>query len=79
MNSLKDLPKGIRAVGEKKVFGQVHNGEEKECSSNNLKVEHIVASLPPDIPIPVPKNVREEAVLDTAFSEIEQDVEETKD
>jgi len=42
-------------------------------------VEHIVASLPPDIPIPVPKNVREEAVLDTAFSEIEQDVEETKD
>ena len=55
------------------------NREERECSSNVLKVEHIAASLPPDIPIPVPENVREEAILNAAIGEMEQDVEKTED
>jgi hypothetical protein len=31
------------------------------------------------IPIPLPENVREEAILDAVIGEIEQDVEETED
>jgi hypothetical protein len=60
-NSLKDLPKGvrwqclfghiIRAVGGKKYLVRFDNGEEKKCSLNILKVEHITASLSTDIPI----------------------------
>ncbi len=68
----------IRAVGENKCLVRFDNGEEKECSSNNLKVQHIAASLPPNILIPVPENVREEAILDDAIGEMEQDVEETE-
>ena len=55
------------------------NGEEKECSLNILKVEHIAASFPPDVPIPVPENVRKGAILNAAIGEMEQDVEETED
>jgi hypothetical protein len=42
-------------------------------------VEHVAASLPPDIPIHVPENVREEAILNAAIGEMEQVVEETED
>jgi hypothetical protein len=68
----------IRAVGEKKNLVRFDNGEEKECSSNILKVEHIAASLPPDIPIPVPENIREVAMLEDAVAEFEQDTEEAE-
>jgi hypothetical protein len=55
------------------------NAEEKECSSNILKVEHIAASLPPDIPILVPENIREAAMLEDVAAEVEQDTEEAED
>jgi hypothetical protein len=41
----------IRAVGGKKYLVRFDNGEEKKCSLNILKVEHITASLSTDIPI----------------------------
>jgi hypothetical protein len=69
----------IRAVGEKKYLVRFDNGEEKECSSKVLKVENIAASLPADITISVQENVREEAILNAAIGEMEQDAEETED
>ena len=83
---------GRRAAGQKRlcpnqrVSGSVgefiegpSNGEEKECSSNILKVESMAASLPPDVPLPVPQNVREEAMLDAVIGEVEQDADERED
>jgi len=69
----------VRAVGENKYLVRSNNGEEKECSSNILKVEHIAASLPPDVPVPIPENVREEVMLEGAIAEIEHDAEEGED
>ncbi len=69
----------IRAVGEKKYLVRFDNWEEKECSSNILKVESMAASLPPDVPLPVPQNVREEAMLDAVIGEVEQDADEGED
>ena len=44
-----------------------------------LKVEHATASIPPDIPLPTAENVREEALLENAVAEIEQDSAEAED
>ncbi len=44
-----------------------------------LKVEHAAASITPDIPLPTAENVREEALLENAVAEIEQDLAETED
>jgi hypothetical protein len=44
-----------KLVGEKKYLVRFVNGEERELPSAVLKVEHMVASLPPDLPIPTPQ------------------------
>jgi hypothetical protein len=56
----------VRAVGEKRYLVRFDNGEEKELASSVLKVESMVASIPPDVLAPLPRNIREEAVLETA-------------
>jgi hypothetical protein len=63
----------ITAVGEKKYLVWFDNGEEREFASAVLKVEHATASLPPDIPIPTAENVRNEAFMENAIAEVEQD------
>ncbi len=69
----------ITAVGEKKYLVRFDNGEERELPSAVLKVEHAAASIPLDIPIPTAENIREEALLENAVAEIEQDSAETED
>ena len=44
-----------------------------------LKVEQATASIPPDIPIPTAANIREEALLENAIAEVEQDSAEAED
>ena len=39
----------------------------------------MVASLPPDIPIPTPQNVREETLMETSIEEVEADAAEVED
>ncbi len=39
----------VRAVGEKRYLVRFDNGEEKELASSVLKVESMVASIPPDV------------------------------
>ncbi len=68
----------LQAVGEKKYLVRFGNGEERELPSAVLKVEHMVASLPPDLPIPTPQNVQEEAMLENAADEL-IDSKETED
>ena len=68
----------LRAVGEKKYLIRFDNGEEKELPSAVLKVEHMIASLPPDVPLPHPVNAQEEAILENAVDEV-ADTEETED
>lgn len=68
----------LRAVGEKKYLIRFDNGEEKEFPSAVLKVEHMIASLPPDVPLPHPVNAQEEAILENAVDEV-ADTEETED
>jgi hypothetical protein len=62
----------------KKNLVRFDNGEERELPSAVLKVEHMVASLPPDQKIPTPQNVQEEAMLENAADEL-IDSEETED
>jgi len=47
----------IQAVGERRYMVRFDNGQEKELPSNVLKVESALASIPPDVPIPVVANV----------------------
>jgi hypothetical protein len=68
----------VRAVGEKRYLIRFDNGEEKELPSAVLKVESIAASIPPDIPLPVAQNVREEALLENATADAEQDAVDTE-
>jgi hypothetical protein len=67
----------VRAVGEYLV--RFDNGEERECASNILKVEHVAASLLPDIPLPTPQNAREETLMETSIWEVEADAAEVED
>jgi hypothetical protein len=60
----------LRAVGEKKYLIRFDNGEEKEFPSAVLKVEHMIASLPPDVLLPHPVNAQEEAILENAVDEV---------
>jgi hypothetical protein len=69
----------ITAVGEKKYLVRFDNGEERELPSAVLKVEQATASIPPDIPIPTAANIREEALLENAIAEVEQDSAEAED
>jgi hypothetical protein len=46
----------VHAIEEKRYIVCFDNREERELPSEVLKVEHLIASLPPDIPIPTPQN-----------------------
>ncbi len=67
-----------RLLEKKRYLICFDNGEEKELPLAVLKVEHMVASLPPDILIPTPQNAQEEAMLENAVDEL-IDAEETAD
>jgi hypothetical protein len=70
----------IQAVGERRYLVRFDNGEEKECPSNILKVESAFASLPPDMPIPPPDNVRVRQAVEESLNDSEvQDAEEAED
>ena len=46
----------IQAVGERRYMVRFDNGQEKELPYIVLKVESALASIPPDVPIPVVAN-----------------------
>ncbi len=60
----------VSAVGERKYLVRFDDGSEKECPSAILRVEKVVASLPPDIPLPNPSNPIEVAELQDAAEEV---------
>jgi hypothetical protein len=67
----------ISAVGEWKYLVRFDDGTEKECPSAVLRVEKVVANLPPDVQVPVPSNTVEAAEVQEAEDEIvDQDEEE---
>jgi hypothetical protein len=66
-------------LARKKYLVRFDNGEERELPSAVLKVEQATASIPPDIPIPTAANIREEALLENAIVEVEQDSAEAED
>ena len=70
----------IRAVGERRYLVRFDNGEERECASNVLKVESSLASIPPDMPLPVREPIRGVVAIHEAAGDPEvQDAEETED
>jgi hypothetical protein len=69
----------VRAAGEKKYQVRFDIGEERECASNILKVEHIAASLPSRYSYSYSSNVREQTVLETSIDEVEADAAEVED
>jgi hypothetical protein len=56
----------IRAVGERCYLVGFDDGQEKECSSNILKVESVSASLLPDIPVPARDVLRDVSAAEEA-------------
>ncbi len=52
----------VHYIGENRYLVRFDNGEEKELPSAVLKVESIVAALPPDALLPVPRDVQEEII-----------------
>jgi hypothetical protein len=60
----------VSAVGGQKYLVRFDDGTEKECPSVILRVEKVVASLPPDIPLPNPSNPIEVAELQDAAEEV---------
>jgi hypothetical protein len=52
------------------------NGKEKELPSNVIKVEDMVVSLPPDMPLFIAQNHREENILEEAAEAQLQDADE---
>ncbi len=65
------------AVGERRYLVHFDDGTEKECPSAVLRVEKVVANLPPDIQVPAPSNTAEAAEVQEAEDEIvDQDEEE---
>jgi hypothetical protein len=67
----------ISAVGKWKYLVHFDDGTEKECPSAVLKVEKVVANLPPDVQVPAPSNTVKAAEVQEAEDEIvDQDEEE---
>ena len=66
----------VSAVGERKYLVRFDDGTEKECPSAILRVEKVVASLPPDMPLPNPSNPIEAAELQHAAEEVVDQEEE---
>jgi hypothetical protein len=56
----------VTAVGEWKYLVRFDDGIKKECPSAVLRVEKVVANLPPDIQVPVPSNAVEDAEVQEA-------------
>ncbi len=50
----------VKAVGDKRYEVSFDTGLVKECSFYIFSVTTIVASIPPDVPIPTPRSAREE-------------------
>jgi hypothetical protein len=48
----------VRSVGENHYPVRFDNREEKELSSSVLKVENIIAALPPDALLPFPQGIK---------------------
>jgi hypothetical protein len=70
----------IRAAGERCNLVRFDDGQEKECSSNILKVESLSASLPPDIPLPACNVIRDVSAVEEAAGDPDVlDNEEVKD
>jgi hypothetical protein len=65
----------VHAVGEKCYLVQFNNGEERELASSVLKVESMVAAIPPDALVPIPQNIREGAVIEAADELLHEDKE----
>jgi hypothetical protein len=59
----------LSAVGERKSLARFDDGTEKECPSAVLRVEKVVANLPPDIPVPAPSNTVEASEVQEADEE----------
>ncbi len=59
----------VLSVGENRYLVRFDNGEEKELPSAVLKVESIVAALPPDALLPVACDMQEERLLLDAVAE----------
>lgn len=55
------------------------NRKEKELPSNVIKVEDMVVSLPPDMPLFIAQNHREENILEEAAEAQLQDADENED
>ena len=68
----------IQAVGERRYLVRFDNGQEKELPSNVLKVESALASIPPDVQVPVTETVAEARMQDDADADL-QDSEEVED
>jgi hypothetical protein len=66
----------IRAAGEKQYLVRFDNGLEKVCFSNTLCVANIVASIPPDMPLPEPRNIQEQVNLEVAQETVADQAEE---
>lgn len=66
----------VSAVGERKYLVRFDDGTEKECPSAILRVEKVVASLPPDMPLPAASNPIEAAELQDAAEEVVDQEEE---
>jgi hypothetical protein len=60
----------LSAVGERQYLLCFDDETEKECPSAALRVEKVVASLPPDILVPAPSNVVEAAEVQEADEEV---------
>ena len=60
----------ISAVGEQKYLVRFDDGTEKECPSAVLRVEKVVANLPPDVQVSIPSNVVEAAEVQEADDEV---------
>jgi hypothetical protein len=56
----------IRAIGERHYLVRFDDGQEKECSSNILKVETLSSSLHPDIPLPAHDMVWDTSAVEKA-------------
>jgi hypothetical protein len=59
----------VWSIGENCYLVSFDNGEEKELSSSVLKIENIIAALPPDALLPVPQSIQEERMLEDATAE----------
>ncbi len=66
----------VTAVGEKRYLVRFDDGQEKECSSNSLKVERMHEALPPDVVPPPPSKFPEQRESNLLAEEVEDQEED---